>query len=160
MPQPIPPADGPARRAEPSPGAGADTGHGGTTQPPAGDIDAGSPTASAPAAPEPVTGHGFFRTASRRAGAPFAWQHEQRLLLLDEEPIGWVVAELRFDAAQCRYVEVRRATYRWAREAVGVLLSRALPAGETAVARTSVDLFLWLAAHQATRDCFNAFRVA
>ena len=156
MPQPIPPADGPPHQAEPSPGSGANTGHGSASPPPSADIDAGSPTAAAPKS----SGPGFFRTASRRAGAPFAWQHEQRLLLLDEEPIGWVVAELRFDPKHCRYVEVRRATYRWAREAVGVLLSRALPAGETAIARTSVDLFLWLAAHQATRDCFNAFRVA
>jgi hypothetical protein len=82
------------------------------------------------------------------------------LLLLDEEPIGWVVAELHFDTKRCRYVEVRRATYRWPREAVGVLLSRALPAGETAVARTSVDLFLWLAAHQSTSDRLNPFPVA
>jgi hypothetical protein len=155
MSQPIPPADRPAHQTEPSAGSRPNGGHG-DAPPPSAEAAAGSPTSSAPA----VSGQGFFRTASRRAGAPFAWQHEQRLLLLDEEPIGWVVAELRFDAKRCRYVEVRRATYRWPREAVGVLLSRALPAGETAVARTSVDLFLWLAAHQSTSDRLNPFPVA
>lgn len=158
MPQPTPPADGAGHRSEPSSGARAKarTDRDGASPPETGNPSAGSLSADfAAALPQ-----GFFRTASRCAGEPFAWQHDQRLLLLDEEPIGWVVAELRFDADRCRYVEEWRATYRWPREAVGVLLSRALPAGETAVARTSVDLFLWIAAHQATRRCLTTFPVA
>src|SRR5688572_5114344 len=61
-----------------------------------------------------------------RAAAPFVWQFERRLLLLDEEPPLWVLAELEFDVEACRYVEVRRASYQWPREAVGALLSRSL----------------------------------
>lgn len=155
MPQPTPPADGAGHRADPSPGAHARTDRGGSSSPETGEASAGLLSAAAAALPQ-----GFFRTASRSANEPFAWQHDQRLLLLDEEPIGWVVAELRFDAERCRYVEEWRATYRWPREAVSVLLSRALPAGETAVARTSVDLFLWLAAHQASHTCLSGFPAA
>ena len=153
MPHPTPPADGAGQRSEPSSRARGRTDPGGAGQPDPGHDDA-CPLNAAALFPQ-----GFFRTASRCAGEPFAWQHDQRLLLLDEEPIGWVVAELRFDADRCRYVEVWRATYRWSREAVGVLLSRALPAGETAVARTSVDLYLWIAAHQTIRGWVATFPV-
>ena len=77
---------------------------------------------------------------------PFAWQHGSRLLLLEAGPRGWLMAELRFDPAACYYVEVRRARYRWAREAAGALLSRALAAGDVAADRTAQDLQRWLAA--------------
>ncbi len=154
MPQPTPPADGAGQRSEPSSGPRAKMEPGDGMSPETSDANRGPLNVAA------LFPQGFFRTASRCAGEPFAWQHDQRLLLLDEEPIGWVVAELQFDADRCRYVEVWRATYRWPREAVGVLLSRALPAGETAVARTSVDLYLWIAAHQAIRGWFTTFPVA
>lgn len=78
---------------------------------------------------------------------PFAAQHGHQLLLLDEEPRGWVMAELQFDPARCRYVEVRRATYDSPREAAGALLSRALPAGEQAVERTAEHLHRWIVTH-------------
>jgi hypothetical protein len=79
-----------------------------------------------------------------RAPTPFVWQHGRRLLLLDDEQRGWVVAELRFDVERCRYVEVRRATYRWPREAVGAILSRALASGDAAAEDSARSLHQWL----------------
>ncbi len=76
--------------------------------------------------------------------APFAWQHGNRLLLLEARPLGWIMAELRFDPGRCHYVEIRRTRYRWAREAAGALLSRALAAGDTAPERAARDLDAWL----------------
>jgi hypothetical protein len=88
---------------------------------------------------------------SRRpqAETPFAWQHGRRLLLLDEEPSGWTFAELRFDEARCRYVEVRRATFRWPREAAGVLVARGLVFGKEPAERLAVALDRWLTLHVA-----------
>ena len=77
--------------------------------------------------------------------APFAWQHGSQLLLLEPRPFGWVMAELRFDRAACHYVEVRRARYRWPREAACALLGRALVGGEAVAARAARDLQQWLA---------------
>ena len=84
-----------------------------------------------------------------RSETPFAWQDGRRLLLLDEEPGGWTFAELRFDDVRCHYVEVRRATYRWPREAAGAILARGLGFGPEAVERLAVALDRWLAAHLA-----------
>ena len=81
---------------------------------------------------------------AHRAPIPFVWQHGRRLLLLDDEPPGWVMAELRFDVERCRYVEVRRATYDWAREAIGAVLSRALASGEEAAWDSARCLHTWL----------------
>lgn len=83
--------------------------------------------------------------SSGSSSVPFAWQHGNRLLLLEEGPRGWLMAELRFDPAACHYVEVRRARYRWAREAAGALLSRALVVGDEGAERISRDLQSWLA---------------
>ncbi|MDP8908614.1 MAG: hypothetical protein M3N47_05755 [Chloroflexota bacterium] len=55
---------------------------------------------------------------------PFAFQHRHQLFLLDGGAGDWVLAELRFERATCRYVEVRRASYHWPREALSSLLSR------------------------------------
>ena len=76
--------------------------------------------------------------------APFAWQHGSRVLILEARPLGWVVAELRFDPSACHYVEVNRAHFRWPREATGAFLSRVLGAGQTAAERTSLELHNWL----------------
>lgn len=75
---------------------------------------------------------------------PFVWQHDKRLLLLDEEQRGWVLAELKFNPANCRYTEVRRALYRWPREAVGAVLSRALASGVDATEDAADRLNAWL----------------
>jgi len=76
--------------------------------------------------------------------APFAWQHGSRLLLLEARPLGWIMAELWFDPSRCHYVELRRTRYRWAREAAGALLSRALAAGDSGAERAARDLDAWL----------------
>ncbi len=85
-----------------------------------------------------------FVAPPRPAGAPFVWQHERRLFLLDRAARGWVAAELRFDADDCRYVEVRRATYRWPREAAGALTARAVALGDAVLARLAHDLAAWV----------------
>jgi hypothetical protein len=71
-----------------------------------------------------------------RAPYPFSSQNGNQLLLLDLEDDGWVFAELRFDTVDCRYAEIRRATYTWSREAIGALLSRALSVSENALIDT------------------------
>lgn len=120
----------------------------------------GSEPAVAAAAPshalDAATDRRGFPASAERAGfendpdggyrrpAPFAWQHGRQLLLLDEEPDGqWVMAELWFDADQCRYVEIRRSGYEWAREAVGAVLSRALAHGHIAAAEGADYLDAW-----------------
>lgn len=82
-----------------------------------------------------------------RAPYPFASQNGPQLLLLDLEAEGWVFAELRFDKADCRYAEVRRATYTWSREAIGALLSRALAVSENALIDTVERLDLYTRRH-------------
>ena len=91
---------------------------------------------------------GWAGAGPARAGGrgPFAYQQGNRLLLLEARPVGWVLAELRFDPATCRYVEVRRANYRWAREATGALISRALAEGDAMAERADRDLRAWLMA--------------
>jgi hypothetical protein len=76
---------------------------------------------------------------------PFAWQHGARLYLLVNQARGWVLAELEFLAAECRYVETRRTRYRWPREAIGVLLTRSLAADEETSRRLAKDVTDWLA---------------
>lgn len=82
--------------------------------------------------------------ALREVPVPFVWQHGRRLLLLDEEPIGWVLAELSFEPDTCRYAEIRRAVYEWEREAVGSIMSRALASGEHALVDAARSLNNWL----------------
>jgi hypothetical protein len=83
--------------------------------------------------------------APNDAPAPFSWQHDRSLWLLGWEPEGWVLAELRFDPTACRYLEVRRALYRWPREAAGTLLGRGLAAGAGEAATLAARLDHWLA---------------
>ena len=75
---------------------------------------------------------------------PFAWQHGTRLILLDNEIDGWMMAELTFDQEHCRYAEVRRAAYESLREAIGAVISRALASGEHAAVDSSMSLHKWL----------------
>lgn len=56
--------------------------------------------------------------------APFVHQTRDKLLLLVGNEHGWLLAELRFDRHTCTYVESRRSTYAWPREALTALLSR------------------------------------
>ena len=84
-------------------------------------------------------------TATPRERVPFACQHGNRLLLLEPDPAGWILAELRFDPDACHYVEVRRSQYTSPREAAGTLMSRALAAGGDGAERTARNLDDWLA---------------
>ena len=74
------------------------------------------------------------------APQPFAWQNGDQLLLLDRTNGEWHFAELRFLRDECRYEEVRRTTYRWQREAIGSLLSRAMLNGDDALIDTVEQL--------------------
>lgn len=56
--------------------------------------------------------------------APFVYQSHDKLLLLVGNAHGWLLAELRFDRRSCTYVEARRSTFAWPREALTALLSR------------------------------------
>ncbi len=86
-----------------------------------------------------------------RAPAPFAWQLGRQLLLLDEDPGGfWQMAELEFEPVRCHYLEVRRASYVWFREALGALMSRALLSGEAAAEEAGTHLLSWYDAHHAS----------
>ncbi len=82
-----------------------------------------------------------------RAPYPFSSQNGNQLLLLDLEGEGWVFAELLFDPGDCRYAEVRRATYTWSREAIGALLSRALSVSENALIDTVERLDIYTRSH-------------
>jgi hypothetical protein len=75
---------------------------------------------------------------------PFVWQCGRRLLLLEREQGYWVLAELEFEPEICRYTELRRAFYRWEREAVGALLSRTIRYGEDAAAESADLLDVWM----------------
>jgi hypothetical protein len=70
-----------------------------------------------------------------------------QLLLLDDDEGKWVMAELRFEPDLCRYVEIRRATYAWVREAAGAVISRALASGEEAARDSARVLQAWLATY-------------
>lgn len=81
--------------------------------------------------------------------APFAWQRGHRVLLLDEGDQGWVFAELRFDEPGCRYHEVRRATFRWPREAAGAVLARGVGFGVAPAGDLATALDRWFGDHHA-----------
>jgi hypothetical protein len=55
-----------------------------------------------------------------------------------------VLAELLFEPQTCRYLEVRRSTYRWPREAAGALLGRTLAAGEHRAEDAARGLSEWI----------------
>ncbi len=80
---------------------------------------------------------------------PFAWQQGDTLWMLESIPGGWILAELRFDSAECVYQERRRSCYRWQREAAGALLGRVYSAGDEAASRAASRLLGWL--HAARR---------
>jgi hypothetical protein len=75
---------------------------------------------------------------------PFAWQEGRRLWILDGGQDDWVLAELEFEPGPCRYVEVRRASYRWFREAAGALLGRTLVGGQPHAEAAARGLTDWL----------------
>jgi hypothetical protein len=76
---------------------------------------------------------------------PFAWQDGRRLWILDGGANAWVLAELLFEPAACRYLEVRRSSYRWPREAAGALLGRTFAGGASRAADAARGLSDWMA---------------
>lgn len=76
-------------------------------------------------------------------GQPFIWQHGGHILILEVQPVGWVVAELQFHANQCQYLESHRAIYHWPREAAGALLARAIHADDALVTALAAKLSQW-----------------
>lgn len=80
----------------------------------------------------------------RFTSSPFAWQHGPNLYLLVSEWRGWVLAELEFVPSICHYVEIRRTSYRWPREAAGVLLTRALTADDETSWQLANDVSTWI----------------
>ena len=75
---------------------------------------------------------------------PFAWQDGRRLWILDGGDTDWVLAELLFDPRSCRYLEVRRASYRWPREAAGALLGRTFAGGRRRAEEAACGLSAWV----------------
>jgi len=82
---------------------------------------------------------------------PFAWQDGRRLWILDGSPADWVLAELIFEPRTCRYLEVRRAKYRWPREAAGALLGRTFAGGEQRAADAARGLSEWVTRLESVR---------
>jgi hypothetical protein len=92
-----------------------------------------------PRQPATLTGR-----CAREHPGPFAWQDGRRLWILDGRETDWILAELLFDPRTCRYLEVRRANYRWPREAAGVLLGRAFVGGPRRAEEAARGLAAWV----------------
>ena len=82
---------------------------------------------------------------------PFAWQDGRRLWILDGGELEWVLAELLFDPQSCRYLEVRRTTYRWPREAAGALLGKTMIGGRRRAEEAARGLAAWVRRSQSIR---------
>ena len=82
---------------------------------------------------------------------PFAWQDGRRLWILDGGELEWVLAELLFDPQSCRYLEVRRTTYRWPREAAGALLGKTFIGGRRRAEEAARGLAAWVRRSQSIR---------
>src|SRR5919107_4924152 len=80
----------------------------------------------------------------REHPGPFAWQDGRRLWILDGRETDWILAELLFDPESCRYLEVRRASYRWPREAAGALLGRTFAGGRRRAEEAARGLAAWV----------------
>ena len=80
----------------------------------------------------------------RDQSGPFAWQEGRRLWILDGGKTTWVLAELIFDPQSCRYLEVRRASYQWPREAAGALLGRTFAGGRRRAEEAARGLSAWV----------------
>lgn len=76
--------------------------------------------------PQPCSGCATARDTLPPRYIPFAWQVGNRLLLMDRNEYGWVVAELVFHDRFGHYEERRRVAYESSREAAGVLLATAI----------------------------------
>jgi hypothetical protein len=84
------------------------------------------------------------RIAVSEEQRPFVWQDGRRLWILDGSPTSWILAELLFEPTTCTYVEVRRSSYRWPREAAGALLGRAFAGGQNSAENAARGLVAWI----------------
>ena len=91
------------------------------------------------------------RRVDRDHSRPFAWQEGRRLWILDGADNNWILAELLFDPGSCRYLEVRRATYQWPREAAGALLGRAFAGGRRRAEEAARGLSAWIMRSESIR---------
>ncbi|MGH2551366.1 MAG: hypothetical protein ACRDHN_18415 [Thermomicrobiales bacterium] len=74
----------------------------------------------------------------------WVWQHNTHLFMLERNESGqWVVAELEFLRDRGYYIELRRCSYDWPREATGAMLSRLLSLGDCEAFEASVALDAW-----------------
>lgn len=84
------------------------------------------------------------RASAGRPARPWVWQHGTTLLLLEQQAQGdWLLSELIFNPVYGYYSESRRASFPWAREAVGAALSRALRLGGTPSLAAAAALDAW-----------------
>jgi hypothetical protein len=88
---------------------------------------------------------------AREHPGPFAWQDGRRLWILDGGETDWVLAELLFDPQSCRYLEIRRASYRWPREAAGALLGRTIVGGRRRAEEAARGLAVWVVRSELVR---------
>lgn len=76
----------------------------------------------------------------------WVWQQNTHLFMLERNEFGqWVVAELEFLRDRGYYIELRRCSYDWPREATGAMLSRLLSLGDREAFEASVALDAWCA---------------
>jgi hypothetical protein len=77
---------------------------------------------------------------------PFVVQSGQRIYMLACENGAWVLAELQFDDERVTFIETRRASFEWPREAFGALLSRVAlrEVDNGAVDHVAADFHNWL----------------
>ncbi len=147
-----------ARRTPPTKGPGPEPGSGSGwaagPDPGSGGSDSFQASANSDSSPHAPTDP--IPTVVRISPAPFVWQHDRRLMLLDREALDWVLAELRFDAVRCRYVEVQRARYRWPREAVGAFLARGVAVSDAVADRLADDLLRWVTERAGDRGAGTA----
>ena len=88
----------------------------------------------------------------RDHSGPFAWQEGRRLWILDGGETNWVLAELLFEPETCRYLEVRRASYQWPREAAGALLGKTFAGGRRRAEEAARGLSAWVIRSQSIRS--------
>lgn len=88
------------------------------------------------------------KPVNHQLGIPFVVQAGSALFMLASDATVWTLAELRFDAETCTFVEASRVRYDWPREAFGSMLSRVALSGEIEpelINRITTDFSTWLA---------------
>lgn len=88
----------------------------------------------------------------------WVWQRSTHLFMLDRNDFGqWAVVELEFLRDRGYYIELRRCSYDWPREAVGAMLSRLLSLGDREALTASASLDAWCAAAFAAEVADSSF---